>query len=74
MKQIDENIRWIIKISLLLIIPPFQGLPPEEIDATKDDLIGEGGRIRDGMLEDVVNNDDSTMNISDNSFGSFGEF
>ena len=49
-------------------------MPPEEIDATKDDLIGEGGRIRDGMLEDVVNNDDSTMNISDNSFGSFGEF
>ena len=74
MKQIDENIRWIIKISLFLIIPPFQGLPPEEIDATKDDLIGEGGRIRDGMLEDVVNNDDSTMNISDTSFGSFGEF
>ena len=57
-----------------LIIPLFQDLPPEEIDATKDDLIGEGGRIRDGMLEDVVNNDDSTMNISDTSFGSFGEF
>ena len=57
-----------------LIIPPFQDLPPEEIDATKDDLIGEGGRIRDGILEDVTNNDDSTMNISDTSFGSFGEF
>ena len=58
----------------VLIFLPYQDLPPEEIDATKDDLIGEGGRIRDGMLEDVVNNDDSTMNISDTSFGSFGEF
>ena len=36
-----------------LIIPPFQGLPPEEIDATKDDLIGEGGRIRDGLVKKI---------------------
>jgi len=51
-----------------------QDLPPEEIDALKDDLIGEGGRIRDGMLEDVANNDDSTMDISDTSFASsFGD-
>jgi hypothetical protein len=47
-----------------------QDLPPEEIDALKDDLIGEGGRIRDGMLEDVANNDDSSMDISDTSFAS----
>ena len=65
----------IIVLKNILIFLPFQDLPPEEIDALKDDLIGEGGRIRDGMLEDVANNDDSSMDISDTSFASsFGEF
>ena len=71
MKTSDEFVNYYSFVKNVHILPPFQDLPPEEIDATKDDLIGEGGRIRDGMLEDVTNNDDSTMNISDTSFGEY---